>query len=247
MKWKSALDRRSRAGFTVIELLTVVAVIALIAAIAIPKLLSARLSANESSAIATLRSLQLAQEQVAGRGSIDTDADGAGEFAYLGELTATVPARISNGGLPGPGNAGFDELSPTALLASMGNVSNGYSIHSGYVFAIFLPGQPAAGLVPGIGEDPNGGKLAGPYPNSDASEIYWCAYAWPLQKAKSGGHAYFISHDGQIMKTKSKVVSYDGITNPPAFDAAFTVAGDMSSRTAMGAAANDGNLWTVVP
>lgn len=244
---KTALERRARAGFTVIELLTVVAVIALIAAIAIPKLLSARLSANESSAIATLRSLQLAQEQVAGRGSIDTDADGAGEFAYIGELTATVPARISNAGLPAAGNAGFDELSPTALLASMGNVSNGFSIHSGYVFAVFLPGQPVGGLVPGIGEDANGGKLAGPFPDSDASEVYWCAYAWPLNRQKSGAHTYFISHDGQVMKTKNKVANYDGIASPPAFDAAFTVAGDMSSKTAMGGAANDGNLWTLVP
>ncbi|HTR25132.1 MAG TPA: prepilin-type N-terminal cleavage/methylation domain-containing protein [Terriglobales bacterium] len=48
-------------GFSLIELLIVVAIILIIAAIAIPNLLRARIAANEASAVGSLRSLNTAQ------------------------------------------------------------------------------------------------------------------------------------------------------------------------------------------
>jgi type IV pilus assembly protein PilA len=52
---------KKQKGFSLIELLIVVAIILIIAAIAIPNLLRSRMAANEASAVGSLRSLNTAQ------------------------------------------------------------------------------------------------------------------------------------------------------------------------------------------
>jgi type IV pilus assembly protein PilA len=52
--------RNKQKGFSLIELLIVVAIILIIAAIAIPNLIRSRMAANEASAVATLRTLTTA-------------------------------------------------------------------------------------------------------------------------------------------------------------------------------------------
>jgi len=67
----TAADRR-QAGFTLVELLIVVAVIGVICAIAVPSMLRARISANESSTIASMRTIngaEAAYASSAGKGS----------------------------------------------------------------------------------------------------------------------------------------------------------------------------------
>ena len=53
--------KRSQKGFSLIELLIVVAIILIIAAIAIPNLIKARMQANEASAVASIHALNTAE------------------------------------------------------------------------------------------------------------------------------------------------------------------------------------------
>ncbi|MFA5038825.1 MAG: prepilin-type N-terminal cleavage/methylation domain-containing protein [Candidatus Omnitrophota bacterium] len=56
------MKQHSSRGFTLVEILIVVAIIVVISAIAIPNLISARINANEASALASLKALTSAAE-----------------------------------------------------------------------------------------------------------------------------------------------------------------------------------------
>ncbi len=113
---------RSNKGFTLIELMIVVAIIAIIAAIAIPNLLRARLASNESSAIGALRTLSSAESAFQSSAGADSDTDGTGEFAGLAMLSNATPPYIDE--VLGAGQkSGYNFTITTSAVSNVAEVA----------------------------------------------------------------------------------------------------------------------------
>ncbi len=87
---------RRQTGFSLIELLIVVSIILIIAAMAIPNLIKSRISANEASAVASLRAISTAQTTY----SISYPQSGyADNLTKLGAPAGGGPVTANNAGL----------------------------------------------------------------------------------------------------------------------------------------------------
>ncbi len=221
-------------GFTLIELMIVVAIIAAIAAIAIPNLLSARLNANESAAIATLKNVAAAQSQCQTAALIDRNHNGAGEYGGFGELSGTAVIRGDSSGM---------RVHPAMLSVAFGAISNSVVVRSGYHFQMWLPGGTGAGVA----ELSTGGYGVTPTVDPLLSETLWCCYAWPTSQGNSGQRVFFVNQSGDVLGAKNVVQRYSGPAKMPACNAAFIAgATTMVEHVATHTTAVDGERWSVV-
>jgi len=105
---------RNNKGFSLIELLIVVAIILIIAAIAAPSFLHARIAANESATVGSLRTLNTAQV------TYNSTYPSVGFASTLTDLAGTTCATTS----------------PTTSSACLIDSALGNGTKSGYVFSI---------------------------------------------------------------------------------------------------------------
>jgi type II secretory pathway pseudopilin PulG len=226
------------------ELMIVISIIAILASMALPNLIASRISADETSAVGTLKQIVSAQSVVQAMRLIDQDNDGVGEYGWLAEMTGAVNIRDASGPHGGPA------IDPPSAAKSLGMVNaNGLVPKSGYVFRLSLPDASGAGL----NEANTGGSPTGEDP--DLCEQCWVAYAWPSGFGTSGKRAFCVNQAGDILQIQNLggggIASYDDLKNQPAPDAAFEqstigkITGSLSIR-GLPSAAVDGNVWQPV-
>jgi prepilin-type N-terminal cleavage/methylation domain-containing protein len=232
-----------RKGFSLVELLIVVAIIAIIAAVAIPSLLRSRAAANEGATVGTLRTVATFQAVFRSQGEVDQNSNGVGEYALLGELSSELAMRPATNRIANP-------IYMSQQFYTGGNTGTGVASKCGFFYKIFLsnatPGDPTA---TGTDKELGGSStVGGPVPDPAAisqQETAYALYAWPMQFHVTGSRCFFSNQSAEIYFSKMDATTYDNLTPTPAADAAYVSGATVfRGKIAWGVTrGNDTNHW----
>ena len=220
--------RRAR-GFTLVELLIVVTILAIVAGIAIPSLMAAKSNANDKAIVATMRAIATGQELARTHALIDTDKDGVGESATIPELAGAVAVR-------GTGT----KLRPPYISWAMGAQGpEGFVTSHGFYFALYLPDASGDGVI--------GAPASFASVNADLSEHCWTCVAWPINRATQGYATYFVNQNGDILCSRDARYSGKASVPPPGCALAGVAPNHIDANAlAVGVPGADGNTWVPV-
>jgi hypothetical protein len=200
-----------------------------LAAVAIPKLMAARMDANETAAVALMHSIQSAEAQIQSTGILDLDHDGAGEYGSLAELAGATRLRGSG-----------EFLQPVILPVDARSFSDGVLTRNGYHFVVYLPGSKKGTFCEPKARD--GSDIS-----AHQAEIEYIVQAWPVKAPETGRRVFVVDQEGDLVCCQNPACKYSGLEHRPACDAYLPAQPGVDRASGKPYTGRDGSTWVMVP